>query len=250
MYPVLFSFGPIRLYSYGLLVALGVLLAVLLLRINARGTSVHPDTVVDLAIVTVIGGFAMARAFYVVQFWNYFRNAPLDIFKMWQGGIILYGGLVGGILGFTFFIWVRHLPFMTLLDLFVPATALAQAFGRIGCFLNGCCFGKASQVPWAVSFPFLKEPVHPTQLYEAFYCFLLTGLLLFLWNRRFRTGTVAAAYFILYPMGRFVIEFFRGDSQVILFHLTLNQWISFGFVLFVLILLVFTRFIWPWKKST
>jgi len=152
-------------------------------------------------------------------------------------------------LGFSFFIWVRRLPFMTMLDLFVPATALAQGFGRIGCFLNGCCFGKVSQVPWAVSFPYLNDPVHPTQLYEAFFCFLLAGFLLFLWNRRLRTGTVAASYFLLYPVGRFVIEFFRGDNQVILLNLTLNQWISLGFALSALVLL-FPRLIQSWKKES
>lgn len=250
MYPILFSLGPIRLYSYGLLVAMGVLLAILLLRINARGTSVHPDTVVDLAVVTVISGFAMARVFYVIQFWDYFRSSLLEIFKVWEGGIILYGGLIGGILGFSFFIWARQLPFMAMLDLFVPGTALAQGFGRVGCFMNGCCFGKASQVPWAVSFPFLSDPVHPTQLYESLFCFLLAVFLLLLWNRRLQTGTVAASYFTLYPLGRFTIEFFRGDNQTVLFNFTLNQWISFWFFLLTLVLLFITRLIRPWEKES
>src|SRR3989338_5789575 len=98
MHPVLFSWGHIHLYSYGLLVALGVLSAVIFLRSNAERAFVTPDTVVDLAMTTVLSGFAGARIFYVIQFWNYFSRSPVEILKIWQGGVVLYGGLIGGLL--------------------------------------------------------------------------------------------------------------------------------------------------------
>ncbi len=226
MYPTLFSFGHIHLYSYGVLVAIGVLSAVLLLRLNAKQISIDPETVVDLAIATVVSGFVGARIFYVIQFWDYFRASPLDVVKIWEGGIVLYGGLIGGVLGFSIFIRMKRLPFFALLDLFVPGMALAQGFGRIGCFFNGCCYGKETTVPWAVSFSFLDHPVHPTQLYEATFCFSLALFLLFLWRKRLSIGAVSFAYFMLYPLGRFVIEFFRGDNARIFLNLTLSQWIS------------------------
>lgn len=231
MHPILLSLGPIRLYSFGVLVAIGVLSAILLLRTNAKRISVSPDVMVDLAIVTVVSGFIGARILYVIQYWDFFRASPFEILKIWEGGIILYGGLIGGLLGFSIFIRIKRLPFLTLLDLFVPALALAQGFGRIGCFLNGCCFGSPTDLPWQVQFPLLDHPVHPTQLYEATFCFLLAAFLLFLWQQRLRAGTVAVSYFILYPAGRFLFEFFRGDNIPIFLNLTAHQWISMILIL-------------------
>lgn len=250
MHPILFSFGPVHLYSFGVLVAIGVLCAVLLLKANARRVSIQPDTVVDLAIATVVGGFIGARLFYVVQYWDFFLQSPLDIIKIWEGGIVLYGGLIGGLLGFSIFVRLKRLPFLVSLDLFVPALALAQGFGRIGCFLNGCCFGEVTEVPWSVQFPFLDYRVHPTQLYEAIFCFLLATFLLFLWRKHLRAGAVAAAYFILYPMGRFLFEFFRGDNAKSFLNFTLHQWISIALIVSTLIVLFTIRLGCHGKKTT
>ncbi|OGW84998.1 MAG: prolipoprotein diacylglyceryl transferase [Omnitrophica bacterium RIFCSPHIGHO2_02_FULL_46_11] len=236
MHPILVSLGPVHLYSFGILVAVGVLCAVMLLRANAKQISINPDLIVDLAIVVVLSGFTGARIFYIIQFWDYFRSSPLDVFKIWEGGIVLYGGLVGGLTGFIIFTKVKQLPFLSVLDSFVPALALAQGFGRIGCFLNGCCYGKETHWPWAVSFPFLKYPVHPTQIYESVFNFSLAAFLLFLFYRRYKSGTVVAAYFILYPAGRFIFEFFRGDNLVVFLNLTLYQWISLAFIGITLVL--------------
>ena len=249
MHPILVSIGPLRLYSYGVLVAIGVLSAVLLIRKNAMQIALNSDVAVDLAITTAVSGFVGARIFYVIQFWNYFRSSPLDVFKIWEGGIILYGGLIGGLLGFTLFTRLKHLSFLTMLDLFVPALALAQGFGRIGCFLNGCCFGKLSMVPWSVSFPFLDHPVHPTQLYEAIFCFALVVFLLFLRRKHLKPGAISAIYFTLYPIGRFIIEYFRGDNIKFLFNLTLPQWTSILFLLITFISVLEFRFFRLWKKN-
>lgn len=239
MYPVIFSYGPLHLYSYGLLVATGVLCAIFFIRSNAMLVGLNPDTSVDLAIATVISGFTGARIFYVIQFWDFFKNAPLDVFKIWQGGIVLYGGLIGGLLGFAFFIKLSRLSFLPVLDLFVPAMSLAQGFGRLGCFLNGCCFGAECDLPWAVKFSFLGEKVHPTQLYEAVFCFLLFVFLYRLLKKKLSAGKVALAYFIIYPIGRFLVEFFRGDQKYYLFHLTIAQWTS---VLVIILTLIFILF--------
>ncbi len=238
MHPILFSFGPLHLYAYGVFVALGIFSGILLLRKNADRIFISPDTVTDLAIVTVMSGFAGARVFYVIQFWDYFQASPLDIFKLWEGGIIFYGGVFGSLLGSFIFAKLKRIDFLTVLDLLVPAIALAQGFGRIGCFFNGCCFGKPTDVPWAVSFPLLDHAVHPVQLYEASFCFLLALFLFLLWRQKLKTGLVATAYFVLYPLGRFVLEFFRGDNVSIFLGFTIPQWMSL-LIMFVTLFLYF-----------
>ena len=241
MHPIIFSYGPLHLYSYGLFVATGVLCAIFFIRQNAQLILLNPDTSVDLAITTVISGFMGARIFYVIQFWDYFKNSPLDVFKIWQGGIVLYGGLIGGLLGFAFFVRISHLSFLSTLDLFVPAMALAQGFGRLGCFFNGCCFGAKCNLPWAVQFPFLEGKVHPTQLYEAVFCFLLFAFLYGLLKRKKFTGIVALVYFTIYPFGRFLIEFLRGDQKYYLFHLTIAQWTSVMFLILIIVVIARQR---------
>jgi len=242
MHPILFSYGPVHLYSYGFLVAIGVLCAILFIRKHAPRIGVKPETSVDLAMATVISGFVGARIFYVAQHWDFFMNAPLDIFKIWQGGIVLYGGLIGGFLGFSVFIRLNKLSFLPLLDLFVPAMALAQGFGRLGCFLNGCCYGIDSDLPWAVRFPFFESKVHPTQLYEAFFCFILFLFLYRLWKKTSVPGRVSLAYFIIYPLGRFFIEFLRGDQSRHLLNLTSAQWISILVMMISLLILTKHKF--------
>lgn len=238
MYPTLFSYGPLVIHSYGVLVAIGVLIAVYLLRQNAERVGVQPNFVVDLALFVVLVGFLGARLFYVALYWDYFRAAPLEMIQIWKGGLVWYGGFAGGWIGFYLFTRFKHLPFMVLLDLFVPAVALAQGFGRIGCFLNGCCFGIKTNVPWAVHVPFSDHPIHPTQLYESAFCFLLAGFLFLLWRRRLATGFVSFMYFLLYPTGRFFLEFLRGDNPDLIYSLTQPQLVSSGLI--VVTAIVFT----------
>ena len=226
MHPILFSFGPVRLYSYGFLVALGVVSAIAYLRKQSAGIGVEPARVMDLALLAVVSGFVGARVFYVIQEWDYFIASPHQILQLWEGGIVFYGGLLGGFLGFAAFVWAKRLSLLAMLDLFVPAVALAQGFGRIGCFLNGCCYGIPAHVPWSVQFPFLADRVHPVQLYEALFCWILAAVLFVLWSKRLRAGTVTGAYFILYPVGRFFFEFLRGDHAGLIWNLTLHQWVS------------------------
>ncbi len=231
MHPVLFSFGPVHLYSYGFLVAIGVLCAILFLKSHASYIAVDSDTIIDLAVTTVLSGFAGARIYYVIQFWEHFSTDPLSVIKIWEGGIVLYGGLIGGVIGFSIFIFIKKLPLWSLLDLFVIATSIAQGFGRLGCFLNGCCYGRETNLPWGVKFPFSESVLHPTQLYESLFSFLLAGFLYLFWKRnRNKIGLTSIAYFILYPIGRFVIEFFRGDQAKIFLNLSLAQWVSIGFI--------------------
>ncbi len=250
MYSTIFSLGAFQFHSYGLMVAIGVFVAILFLRAHAKEVKIDADGVVDLALVTLLAGFLGARIFYVVEFWDSYQNSWLDALKVWQGGIVVYGGLMGGFVGFFLFIRLRRLPLLPLFDLFMPAVALAQGFGRIGCFLNGCCYGTEYSGPLAVQFPFLDYRVHPTQLYESAFCFLLFLFLYSLWRNRVRipTGAVTVAYFNLYAVWRFGIEFLRGDNAKAFLHLTVAQWISL--VIFILSLFVYFCFLINGRKNT
>ena len=228
MRPVLFSIGPLPVYAFGFLVASGVLLSLVLMNRKARRTGFPPgDMAFDMVFVTVLAGFLGARLYYVLQNagW-YFRN-PLQIFALWEGGLIFYGGQAGALLGIWIFFKAKKIAPLKGLDFILPYVALTQAFGRIGCFLNGCCMGKACDLPWAVRFPELPYPVHPAQLYEAVSDL---GLFLFLnarYDKKRFDGEITALYFAGYALIRFAVEFLRADNPA-WGVLTINQWVSVG----------------------
>ena len=229
MHPNLFSIGLVTLHSYGLLVAVGIVAASSYLTKHAVRVGKTQDEMIDLILVTTVSGFIAARILYVIYEFPYYATHPMEIFAIWKGGIILYGGLLGGVAGFLGFTWWRRWPVLKTLDLFTPAMALAHGFGRIGCFLNGCCYGKETACPLGVVFPFSKMPLHPTQLYEATFCFLLFAFLVIFYKRYHeKVGLTSLLYFSIYPAGRFAIEFLRNDMGRLWLGLTLGQWMSIG----------------------
>ncbi len=241
MHPNLFSIGPITFHAYGLMAAIGIMSASWYLAKHAGDIGGTKDQMIDLLLISVVSGFAAARALYVAYEWEYFKQNPLEILAIWNGGIIFYGGLLGGLAGL--FIYTKRLgwPVLKTLDLFTPATALAQGFGRIGCFLNGCCYGKETGCFLGVRFPSHPLPLHPTQLYDSALCFLLFVILVKFYSKnRSRAGSTSLLYFTLQPIGRFTIEFFRNDMAKLLFGLTFGQWMSIGIfavaIIFALIL--------------
>ena len=230
MKPVLFSFGSIHLYSYGLSIALGVLFALFLMKRRALKEGFPKlDEVFDMAFAILVWGFLGARLFYVMQNFSYYAAEPLKIFAVWEGGLIFYGGALAALFGFWVTVRKLRVPFWKALDFIVPYGALAHAFGRIGCFLNGCCFGKACELPWAIRFPELSYAVHPTQLYEAFYDLVLFVFLIKRAKRARFEGEVSLLYFLLYGIGRYTIEFLREPSWMWM-GLTSNQWLSIAII--------------------
>lgn len=216
MYPEICRIGPFTLHSYGVLIALGVFVSLLFMnRAAAKSGILSKDKVFDLVFVTVFSGFIGARLFYVVQEWVWYREHPLEILQIWNGGLVYYGGMIASFTGFFFYVRANKLPFLHLSDFLLPYIALTHAFGRVGCFLNGCCYGKDN---------------HPVQLYEAFFNLMLFGLLFRLFPRRRFDGEVTSLYLIFYPTGRFFLEYFRGDQPNWIFSLTLHQVLSFIFV--------------------
>ena len=231
MFPEIVSVGPFTLHSYGFLIATGVFLSLFLMTRAAKKYDFQPaDKVFDIVFVVVFSGFVGARIFYVIQEWAWYQHHPLEIIQIWKGGLVYYGGMVASFMGFFFYVRVSRLPFLASADFVIPYIALTQAFGRVGCFLNGCCYGTTCQLPWAVQFPSLPAPVHPVQLYEAFFTLGLARFLIWLQSRRRFPGQITFLYLMIYPAGRFLLEFFRGDQIPFVFSLTLHQTLSLVFI--------------------
>jgi len=224
MHPECFELFPGRpIYWYGVMVAFAFLLAIAHWSILGRREGVGSGFGTDLGVWILAFGIIGARIAYVASHPDLFREEPLSIVRIDQGGLIFFGGFLGGCVGAVFFARVRGLALWPLGDLVITALPLGHVPGRIGCFLNGCCYGRAYDGFLAVKFPFLKHTVHPVQLYEAGLNALLYLGLLFLYARRRKDGTVVAVYLIGYGLIRFVMEFFRGDQRHYLGALSWNQ---------------------------
>lgn len=157
---------PIR--GYGVMMMLGVVSGIALAIRRGRQLGLDPDIVFSLALWGFVPGLLGARLFYIVEYWPEFQRPTLGatlaaIANLTQGGLVVYGALIGGMAGFAAYVYRRRLPLLATMDLAVPAMLVGLALGRVGCFLNGCCFGAACELPWAVEFP-PSSPPHFTQL--------------------------------------------------------------------------------------
>ena len=227
MYPVLFRIGSFEITSFGAMVALGAALGILVLRREMIRAGLDGAKAVDAALVGVLGGLAGAKLLYVVEHWA----EPLSATLLSRGGMSWFGGFSGGVLaGLAMVAWQR-LPLTTVLAAAAPALTLGQAVGRIGCFLVGDDYGRPTTLPWGIAFPEglppTTDPVHPTQLYEAFALFALTGVLLWMRRRGTRDRMVFGAYLVAAGGVRFLIELVRVNVVVAL-GMTTAQLFSVG----------------------
>lgn len=232
MHPVLIEFGVFKIFTYGLLVASGFFFAILLATHQAKKEGLDPQTILDLCFYILIASILGARILYVIVEYEYFLTAPLDVFKIWKGGLVYYGGLIlGGLFAF-YFIGKRQLPMWKVMDILAPSIALGQGIGRWGCFFAGCCYGKKTDLPWAITFSDpaslapLNVALHPTQVYLSLNALLIFAFLVWLRKRKSFDGQLLWAYGILYSIGRFVIEYFRGDDRGFAGILSTSQFIG------------------------
>jgi phosphatidylglycerol:prolipoprotein diacylglycerol transferase len=253
MRPILFDipYTRIHIFGYGLMLFFAFLASMNLAAWRARREKIDPDLIYDLSLWVFIGGLAGARLFYVWQYWGRTVKTFWDIFKIWEGGIVFYGSIMGGVAGFFLYWWRRPFPLRATLDVLAPALAIGIALGRVGCFLNGCCYGDQCQLPWAVRFPGPRGesagsppwyaqwkqglipptadwslPVHPTQLYSAIDGLVLLVLLTAYYPLRRRDGEVMALLMVTYPITRFLIELLRNDEGIFFARMTISQNIS------------------------
>ena len=242
MHPILFQFGSFRIYAYGFFIVLGFLAAAVLaaLKIRKSNGGISFENIVDLFFYTVLSGLIGSRLLFVLINFDLYRKDPARIFKIWEGGLVFYGGLALAVMvAFWYMRWNR-LPVWKLADTISPLIALGLSFGRIGCFFAGCCYGKETSLPWAIVFRHpdslarLNVPLHPTQLYDA-----ANGLGIFIflsWVEKRKTydGQIFLLFLFLYAVTRFFIEVFRGDPRGFLFGDLLSTSQAIGILLAIL----------------
>lgn len=219
MFPNLFSIGPLTIHSYGVLVALGCIVGLIVTVKIGKSLDVSKQQVMDMGFVMILSAIIGSRLLYVLINFPYYLQHPLDVFKIWQGGLVFSGALIG-VIGTMFWYVKRYgLTMWTFGDLWAPAAALGQAIGRIGCFMAGCCYGKPTQVKWAVTFTNPKSlapldvALHPTQVYSTLSGTIIFLVLLVLHRKRKFEGQVLLWFLILHSTARLFLERFRGDDR-------------------------------------
>ncbi len=225
MYPVLFRFHGMTIYTYGFFVALGVLTAYFLARRRAKAMNLDAAMAADLVFYLFVSGVIGARLFYVIQHYEDYHGHLLKIISIPEGGLVWYGGfIVAALVGLGTAAWKRW-PFLKLCDLLAPILPLAHGIGRLGCFFNGCCYGRPTDSVFGITFPGDDVPRYPVQLFEAAALFVLSMGIFYFSRKKRQDGELFMLYLIVYSVFRFFIEFLRGD-QTALFFLTLPQWTS------------------------
>ena len=237
MHPILFEIGGFPVYTYGVLLAAAYLLGLQFALVRARARGLDANRVMDLGIWIIISALIGAKLLLLIVDFDTFRQDPRELITLMRSGGVFYGGLIAAVAVAIWYLRRHRLPVWNVADAFAPGIALGHVIGRMGCFFAGCCFGRAGEVPWAVTFrneyaaqnvgtP-LNIPLHPTQLYEAGAELLILGVLL-AFERKGRpfAGRTFWGYMLLYAITRFVIEFYRGDARGMVGDLSTSQFVS------------------------
>lgn len=220
MYQILFYVGPFPIRSYGLMMALGMAGGVLLAWYLARKKGKYSEEVLDMAFYALLGGLAGARLWEVIFDWDYYWGHLSEIPALWLGGLSVQGGVAGGLLAVILYTRKHRIPFWEFGDILAPGLILGQALGRVGCYLNGCCYGYPTDSSCGVIYPpgtdafsaYGFTPLIPTVLFEAAWDLAVMALLIFMLFRKPFHGFVTTLYFALYAAGRIFLEFYRADS--------------------------------------
>lgn len=255
MHPVLFQIFGKEIYSYGIMTALGFLCAILTWLWLGRREARPPGFAADLGFWLMTSGIVGSRIAYVAANWSHYRAAPLAIIRIDQGGLIFYGGLLLASAALALFARHHRLPLWHLADFAIPGLAIGHALGRVGCFLNGCCYGRpAGDHFCGVIFPpvcepgklFAGIPLYPVQIIESACLLAIWLALLAAYPRRKKDGAVFALYLVLYPPCRFLLEYLRGDERQSWFVLDVAQATSLALLLAGVLLFAFL----PRRKFT
>src|SRR3954471_19497561 len=250
MHPILFDPGGFTIYSYGVLLAAAYLLGLQFALVRARARGLNAQRVMDLGIWIIISALVGAKLLLLIVDFRQFTASPGDLLGLARSGGVFYGGLIAAVVVALWYLRRHDLPLWTTTDVFAPGIALGHTVGRLGCLMAGCCFGRPSSVPWAITFhdpaavanagtP-LGVPLHPTQLYEAGAETIILLMLLMLERRgRAFPGRTFWTYMLLYGLSRFAIEFFRGDNRGMVFGaVSTSQFVSLIIVPLAIVMLV------------
>jgi len=259
MHPILFRIGNLEIHSYGLMLAVSFLLGILWAVKRGEKRGIKQADIMDLSFLIVICAIAGSRILYVITHVQEFQGRWLDTVNPFQSngqiglsGLTLLGGVVLSAAAIIIFCIVRKIDMLRLMDVLAPCFGLGIFITRIGCFLNGCCFGRPSTLPWAMKFPIISPAgytfqgvaIHPAQLYSSLYGLIITGVLVFLDRKKHRDGVIVAWFLVMYGISRFLVDFVRYYEEcvqfsLLSFRLTVNQGISLGMLLAGAVLLLF-----------
>ncbi|MFP4498112.1 MAG: prolipoprotein diacylglyceryl transferase [Vulcanimicrobiota bacterium] len=231
MKPVLFELGNLKIYSYGVMMVVGYLAALLFNYKNAHKAKLSRDEAIDITIYIFFSGLIGSRLVYILLNLEKYIPDWKKMFAFNQGGLSWHGGFLGAGICIYLFCKIKKIKVLPVADLLFTTSILGLALGRIGCFLNGCCYGKACSLPWAVTFPSHRHPipVHPTQLYEMFLDLIIFAFLLYWLKKRKFWGENTMMTFASYSVVRFIVEFYRFNEPNQMIHgLSLAQWFSIG----------------------
>ena len=240
MYNDILTIGPVTLHGYGLMIGIGVAVALLVGDYRAKKKGLNGDLIYGLTVSTVILGFLAARILFIITEWQNFLQDPMRYIT--GSGFVVFGGIIGGALTIYGYCKWKKMDFWSYLDLMIPSVALAQGFGRIGCFLAGCCYGKETDSCIGITFTnsqFAPNNVSllPSQLFMVAGDFAIAAVLLWYAKKDRSKGRISMLYLMLYSAGRFLVEFTRNDDRGFVGALSTSQFIGiftfiFGAVMF------------------
>ena len=250
MYNDILKIGSLSIHGYGLMIGIGVIVALVVAAKRAKKRGLDTDFVYGLGLITLVFGFIGAKLLYCIVEMEAFLNEPMQVLS--GSGFVLYGGIIGGILAAMVYCKYKKVNFFEYFDLAVPSVAIAQGFGRIGCFLAGCCYGRETDSCIGIMFHNSSIAPNgikliPTQVFSSAGNFLIALVLLLYARKNRKTGKVGALYLILYSVGRFIIEFFRNDYRGNVGVLSTSQFISLV-ILAIGIAMFFAKEL-PWPKE-
>ncbi len=255
--PIAVTLGPLSIYWYGIVLALAMSCALALAVKIGKHKNISSETIFDVAIWLIIGGLIGARMYEIGLNFSYYINSPAEMFQLWNGGLAIHGGLIGGVIALIIYIKKKKLDFWKFAAVLTPAVALGQAIGRWGNWFNQELFGVPTSKPWGIPIEALYRPegyhkylyFHPTFLYESIGSLVICIFLLYLLRSRIKYQIIVGSYFILYGILRFALEFIKIDTTPLIAGVRWPQIMSIILVIIGISLIVLPRFSEPQKDS-
>jgi phosphatidylglycerol:prolipoprotein diacylglycerol transferase len=251
MYPEILSWGPFHIRSYGLALAVAFLVGTWLSLREARRKGLDEDAIVYVILVALVASIIGARLLYVLEHIAEYRRSWGSVLAVWQGGLTLYGGVAAGTVAGLWMARRSRLPVWATADAVAPSIALGTAFGRVGCFLNGCCYGHPTDLPWGVVYPpdsfpgieFGAQPIHPSQLYASLAGLVLFGILWAIRKRLTVNGHLFWIFIVVFAVLRILLDFTRAFEpgavvgKIGPMDVSESQFISLAMVMFGLLMI-------------
>ncbi|NOZ87351.1 MAG: prolipoprotein diacylglyceryl transferase [Deltaproteobacteria bacterium] len=228
MHPVLFSIGPVSVSTYGVMIAIGLLFAIMLSKREGTRQGFDSKDIIDMSFWSILSGLIGAHILFAIVNFREYLEDPVRFLTFWRGGVVWYGGLAGGIIGGGIFLKIRKMDFWKVADVVAAPLAIGLFFGRFGCLSAGCCYGKPTSFPFGIVYPEISQlappgiTLQPSPLYECLLMLIIFFYLTIIRSRKRYNGQLFLIHLTLYSIGRFFLEMLRGDElRGSIFHLDL-----------------------------